>query len=100
MIFQSVEMGRPQPAIGLEPVIELGQRLWPDAVEPTLRVGTYLDQASPLQHPEVLGHRGLAEAKPVYQLPHGQLSITKNAQDCLPVRLAENLKCRQRGHLG
>jgi hypothetical protein len=41
MIFQSVEMGRPQPAIGLEPVIELGQRLWPDAVEPTLRVGTY-----------------------------------------------------------
>jgi hypothetical protein len=98
MIFQLVEMGAPQSAIGLEPVIELGQRLWPDAVEAALRIGAYLDQASLLQHPQVLGDRRLTEAKPIYQLPHRPLSITKNAQDCLPVRLAESLKCRQRAH--
>jgi hypothetical protein len=98
MILQLVKMCRPQSAIGLEPVVELGQWLGPYAVEATLRVRAYLDQASLLQHPEVLGDRWLAEAKPIHQLSHGPLSVTKDAQDCLPVRLAENLKCRQRAH--
>ena len=54
MVLQSIQMRRPQAAIGRKPVIQLGQWLRPDAVQPALSVGAGLDQSRLLEHPKML----------------------------------------------
>jgi hypothetical protein len=78
VVFQLIEVLAPQAAVRREPIIELGQWLGADAVEAALRVGTRLDQASVLQHPQVLGDGGLTEAQPIYELAHGSLAVPED----------------------
>jgi hypothetical protein len=98
VIFQSVKTPSPQPAIRREPGVKLNQRLGPDAIEATLRVGAHLDQTSLLQHPEMLRDCRLTEAKLVNELPHRSLPIPENTQNRLPIRLAQHPKRDQRDH--
>ena len=85
-------MFRPQLAVGRQPVIELGQRLRPDAVEPALGVGAGLHQSRLLEHAQVLRHRGLAQTKVVDQLPDRSFSVSEQVQDGLPAGLAQDLE--------
>lgn len=88
MILQLIKVRGPQPAIGRQPVVKLGQGLGPDAIEATLRVDACLDQSSLLQHPEVLGDGRLADAEPIYELPDRSLPVPENVQNRVPARLA------------
>jgi hypothetical protein len=54
VICKSVEMGRPQPAVGLQPVIELYQRLRPDSVQTALSVGADVHQAGLFEDAKML----------------------------------------------
>ena len=88
----------PEASVGGEPVVELDERLWPDAVQAALRVRARLDEAGLLQDAEMLGHRRLAEAEPVDELADRPLPIAKEVEDLEPARLGENLECRRVRH--
>src|SRR5690242_2997440 len=60
VILQSVWPLLPQPAIALEPVVDIAQRVGLDAAGPPLRLAAAGDQAGALEHLEVLGDRGEA----------------------------------------
>src|SRR6516162_9172642 len=89
MGFQRVEPRRPQPPVGLEPFVDRPQRLGPDPVDPPLRVDSRLDQPRVAQHPEVLGHRRLAQSGRVDQLADGTLGRDQQIEDLPSMRLGE-----------
>jgi hypothetical protein len=98
MVFESIEMCRPEFPVALEPLIELDQRFGPDAIEPTLRVDPRFDNSRFLQHPKVLRHRRLAQLKAFDQLSDGPLPIPQQIEDGLAARLSKNLKRRGDWH--
>jgi hypothetical protein len=77
MVFQSVEMRRPELAIRSQPLVEICKWLGPDPVQAALRVHTRLHQPRISEDPQVLRHRGLAEAEALDELPDRSLAIAK-----------------------
>lgn len=98
MVFQSIQVRRPELAISRQPLIELGQWLGPDPVEAALGVRTRLDNSSLLEHPKVLGHGRLAQAKTIDKLPDGSLPIPEKVEDGLPAGLAQRLEGSEGRH--
>ena len=92
MIFQSIQPGRPQPAVGRQPGIEFGQRLGPNAVEAALRIGASLDHSRLLEHPKVLRYGWLAQVEMIHKLSYRSLPFPKEVKDGLPAGLAQNLE--------
>jgi hypothetical protein len=74
--FESIEMGRPEPAIGRQPVIELGERLGPNAIEAALPVGTRLDEPCLMKNSKMLRHRRLAELEMLHERPDRSFAIS------------------------
>src|SRR5215216_3933399 len=68
MSFEGVEALGPEPAIGLEPLRGLGERLRADLVDPPLCLGPHRDQAGLTQHAQVLRDAGLAHLEALDQL--------------------------------
>ena len=99
MLFQPVEARRPQLAVWGQPVVELSQRLWPDAVEAALRVDPRLHQACVPEYAKMLRHGGLTELKKLDQLANWPLAIPEQLQDGHPARLGQDLKRGQSAHL-
>jgi len=95
---QAVQALRPQAAVGGQPGVEIGQRLGPDPVQPTLAVGAHLHQAGLLQHPQVLGHRRLAERQRPHQGAHGAFTVAQQVEDAPAVGLGQRLDRRHPGH--
>jgi hypothetical protein len=90
-------MGRPQLAVGRQPVIEFRQRLGPNAVEAALRVSASLDHSRLLEHPKVLRHGRLAQVEMIHKLSYWSLPFPKEVKDGLPAGVAqdsEGIECR------
>src|SRR6185437_15041336 len=92
MGFQRAEASGPGGAVGRQPLVDLAERFGPEPVHAPLGVGPHLDQARLAQHPEVLGHAGLAEAQRGHQVADGLLLLAQQVQDAAPVRLGQNLE--------
>jgi len=92
MVFQALQMRRPQLAIRLQPLIEISERLGPDPVHTALRVHPRLDQPRISKHPQVLRDGRLAEPQILDELPNRSLAIAKQLEDREPARLSEHLK--------
>jgi hypothetical protein len=65
-----------------EPVVELGQRLGPQAVDPPLRVLADLDQPGLAEHPQVPGHSGTSDRQQRGQLADCGVSSAQSFQHC------------------
>src|SRR3954463_8836941 len=61
--LEAVEAATPHLPVRLEPGVQLDQRFWPQAIEPTLPVDAHLDQTGVAQDPQMLGHQRLAAAE-------------------------------------
>jgi hypothetical protein len=90
--LEGVEALAPERSVGLQPPVDLGQGLRAQGVEASLGVDTDPDQPGVPQHPQVLGHPGLAEAEPGHQLVHRPLALPQQIEDVSAVRLGEHLE--------
>ena len=78
--LQGVEVGRPSPAVGRQPLVDLPQGLGPDPIDAALGVGAGLDQARLPQDLEVLGDGGLAQRQSPTRSPTGRSSSTSRSR--------------------
>src|SRR3954470_22438519 len=76
MAFEGVEAGGPQAAVRIEPLVEVAEGLGPGAVDAALGIDADLDQAGGPQHPQVLGHRRLAQGQRGDEVADGPLGGT------------------------
>jgi len=90
--FKGVETVCPEAAIGSSHFRGFGQPLGADAVNPPLRLGADRDQAGLPQHPQVLGHAGLAQLQPLDQISDRPLAIEQQIQDPPPRGLGQDLE--------
>jgi hypothetical protein len=98
VIFESVEMGRPELAIGGEPFIEVFERFRSNAVQAALRIRARLDEPRVLENAEVLGHSRLAEADAVDEFADRPLAVAEQIEDLKPPRLGQDLERREGTH--
>src|SRR6187431_2081577 len=86
--FQCVEAPLPLLAEGLEPRVDVLERSSNDQVaRAPLRIAPLSDQPSILEDAQVLGDRGLAQAKRLGQLGDRGLAPGKPRQNCSPRRV-------------
>ena len=98
MVFQPIEMGSPELAIGSQPLVEVCERAGPDPVKAALSVHARLHQPRIPEDSQVLRDPRLAEAKLADELTDRLLAIAKQLEDRYPVRLSKDLKCRKLLH--
>jgi hypothetical protein len=87
VVFEAIQMSRPEPAVGGEPLVELGERLRSDAVQAPLRIRAGLDEPGVLENAEVLRHGWLAEAELLDELSDGPLAVAEQIENRQPARL-------------
>src|SRR5262245_27295616 len=75
IFVEACEAFVPEAAIVFEPVGDILERRRLDAAGPPLCLATLRDQASALQHLEVLGHGGRADRKRLGELFDGGLAL-------------------------
>jgi Family of unknown function (DUF6308) len=92
VLFEPVEVCRPELAIGGQPLVELFERLGPDPVQPALRIGTRLDEPRIPEDAEVLRDGRLTDTEPVHQLADGPFTVAKQIENLQPARFAEDLE--------
>jgi hypothetical protein len=88
--LEGVEALAPERPIGLQPPVDLGQGLRAQGVEAPLGIDPDSDEPGVPQHPQVLGHAGLAEAEPGHQLVHRPLAVPQQVEDVTAMRLGED----------
>jgi hypothetical protein len=99
VVLEAIEVSCPKLAIFGEPVVELCERLRPDAVEAALRVGAHIDESRLFEDAEMFGHGGLADAEPVDELADRSLSLAEQIEDRQPARFSEDLECGESGQV-
>ena len=82
----------PQLAVRGQPVVELGQGLGPDAVEPSLAVNTRLNHACFLEDTQMFGNGRLSQRQPIDEIPHWSLAVPEQVENRLPGRLTQDLE--------
>jgi hypothetical protein len=98
VIFEAIEVRRPELAVGLEPVVELCERFRPDAIQTALRVCAHVDEPRLFEDAEMLGHGRLADAEAVDELADRPFAVAQQIEDRQPARLGEDLECCESGH--
>jgi hypothetical protein len=80
--FEGVEPLAPEPPVGLQPLVELVQRLRAQGVQASLAIDPGPDEPGLPQHPKVLRDARLAEAEPEHELVHRPLALPQEARMC------------------
>lgn len=70
MLFEGVEAVRPFRSVRLEPLVQFLQRRWLEAVKPSLRLASDLDEPCVSQNLEVPRDTGLVHADDLYEITH------------------------------
>ena len=80
--MQGIEPVPPQCAVFLQPLIDLDERLRPQAVDPPLRLLAYVDEPGLPQNPHVPGHARPSDRQRVGQLADlaGELPVRRGHQ--------------------
>src|SRR5207247_6070022 len=86
----------PEPAELIQPVINLLEWLWLQAIETALCVHRGFDETGVAQHAQVLGHGRLRHPQPALDLSHRLLGQDQETQDRAAVRLRDD--CERRFH--
>jgi hypothetical protein len=68
------------------------QGLGPEAVDTPLCLGAELDETGLAEHPEMLGHRRLADRDGLHEIAHRPLCREKQIKDAAPIRFGENFE--------
>ena len=92
MVFESVEVRRPELTIRSQPFVELHKRLGPDPVQPPLPLRPRLDEPGLLEHAQVLRDGRLAEAKPIHEVADRTLAVAEQFEDRQPPWLGQDLE--------
>jgi hypothetical protein len=92
VLFELVEVRRPEPAIGGQPLVELFEGLGPDPVEPSLRIGARLDEPGVSEDAKVLRDGRLTDAEPVDQLADRPFTVAKQIENLQPAGFAKDLE--------
>jgi len=100
MVFESIEVCRPERAIGGQPLVEVCERLRSDPVEAALCIGPRLNQPRVPENAQMLGNRRLTQAKPADERTDRLLAGAKRLEDRHTARLSKDLKCRKLLHAG
>jgi len=79
--FERVEAVAAERAVGLEPGIDLRERLRLRRVQPTPTVHADRHEPGLAQHPEVLGDAGLAELEVADKVADGSLALAQQVED-------------------
>jgi len=87
VVFEAIQVSRPEVAVQGEPLVELGERLRSDAVQAALRIRAGLNEPGVLEYAEVLRHRWLAEAELLDEVSDGPLAVAEEVEDRQPARL-------------
>jgi len=90
--LEAIEAATPHLPVRLEPGVQLDQRLWPQAIEPTLPVDTHLDQTGLAQDPQMLGHQRLAAAELLDERTHRCLTLAQSVEDATPARFGKRVE--------
>ena len=83
--LERIEPALPQLPVGLEPGVELGQRLGVEGVDPALGLGVRDDETGITQHAQVLRGARLAEPDDVDQLTDGPRPFAQQGDHLAPV---------------
>ena len=92
VLLQGVEAAGPQPAVGLEPRVDLGERLRPELVPAALRVPADGDEAGLAQHAQVLRRPRLAQAEQADELADRSGAFPQEVEDPPPRRLDQHVE--------
>jgi hypothetical protein len=98
VVFESVEVRRPELTIRSQPFIELRKRLGPDPVQPPLPLRARLDEPGLREHTQVLRDPRLAKAKPVREIADRPLPVSEQIEDRQPPRLCQDLERGEFSH--
>lgn len=98
MPLERVEPTREFGSVGLQPLVELSERLRAQAVEPPLSVAPDRYQASLSQHPQVPGNARLVHPHTLNEVANRPLTATDRIQDAAAGRLGDRLEDRRDWH--
>jgi hypothetical protein len=91
VVLELVEALPPHLAVGLEPAVELHERLYADAVQPPLAGRAHADKPGVAKHSEVFGHRRLTDRQALNKCADGPLPATQLIEDLASTGLGEDL---------
>ena len=77
---------------GVQPLVQVAERLEPDAVDATLRVGARVHEACVSQNLQVFGDRRLAERQRPNEVAHRPLVLDEEVEDPPPALLGQDLE--------
>ena len=92
--MQRLEALLPQRAVAGQPVVELGQRLRPQAVHPALCVLSNLDQSGLTQHPQMPGDAGPGNRQQRGELVRRRLALPQRLEHSAPARISQRVQYR------
>jgi hypothetical protein len=98
VVFEAVEVRRPELAVRGEPVVQLRERFRANAVKAPLRFGARFDESGLLEDAEVLGDRRLTDAEAVDEVTDRPFAVAEQIQDLQPARFAKGFECGELGH--
>ena len=90
-------MCRPELAVRRKPVVELFERVRPDAIQTSLRVRAHLDEPRIFEDAEMLGDGRLADAEAVDELADRPFAVAEQFEDRQTARLGKDLECSESG---
>jgi len=90
--MQRAEPLFPQGPIVLEPVVDLGQRFWPQAVHPPLRLLAHVDKPGLAQHPQVPRYPRAGDREQRGQLTGGGLAAAQGVEHRPPAAIRQGLQ--------
>jgi hypothetical protein len=97
MVLEAIEVCRPELAVRREPVVELFERIRPDAIQAALRVRAHLHEPRIFEDAEMLGDGRLADAEPVDELADRLFAVAEQVEDRQTARLGKDLECSETG---
>jgi hypothetical protein len=98
VVFEAIEVRRPELAVGREPVVELRERFRPDPIQAALCVCAHIDESGLSEDAEMLGHGGLADPEAVDELADRPFAVAEQVEDREPARLRKDLECSEGSH--
>jgi hypothetical protein len=97
VVFEAIEVCRPELAVRRKPVVELFERVRPDAIQTSLRVRAHLDEPRIFEDAEMLGDGRLADAEAVDELADRPFAVAEQFEDRQTARLGKDLECSESG---
>jgi hypothetical protein len=92
VLREPIEVLAPQRAIGRQPLVDLAERLRPQAIETPLRVYPSLDQPRVAQDTQVFGDCWLADVQLLDQVSDRSFSFAQQVQDATAMWFGEDVE--------